>query len=742
MKKHMAAKRGLKDNSCHPALAIAITTALVMGPVAHAQEAEGATAQSEAEDNSPRMMSTVYVSAQKKTKSEQAQDVPIAVSAFSEGQLDALNYRNLEDIKSLVPNVTLDANGNSRTHANFTIRGLGANSSIVTIEPAVGVFVNGVYQGIPAGNVLDSYDLSNVQVLRGPQGTLFGRNVTGGAILLETRRPSGKKGGEVKASYETGPEYSVAGAFETPLVENVADLRVAAYYKKDEGWFTNEFDGSDFGKEETWLIRPTLVLHLADNVEQTFILEYGKSEGDGPPEQGLNLVGVGDGFQLNMDEPGIAQSEWTAFTSETNVNVSFGDGVVTNVFGYKKYDGLGLSDIDATPLPLFHSWGSVDQEQFSNELRYAGTFGGLDLTTGVFYFTQDIFLAEERNPFVAGRQGGGGRQDHSSYGVFAQGTYALNDQWNLTGGLRYSHEEKDAVVIRRQPGGCTVEPARCNFALAQLDDSDSWNSVSPKIGVEYRPNEDIMFYGSYAEAVRSGGFNLRLAAPLDPGTFDQENVSTYEIGTKGDYLDGRVRANLAAFYSEFDNLQRTVNAVIPGTGNIVQTLTNGANAESRGIEGDFIIAPTEGVEILANFGYTDMEYTEVFFDLNGDGVVDGTDLDLKTPRVSPWSYGFGLLGWHDFSNGGELRGQIFYSYRDEQAATDSNDLFYPDREDVKVNITYLFPNERFEVSLYGRNLTDEVPDNGAKLRVPSFPSGGFRSIGEGRSVGVSGRLKF
>lgn len=702
------------------------------------EDADTEVTSADAPEDDSSLLNVIVVTAQKGREGEAVQDIPVAITAFSGAQLEALNFRTVDDLTIATPNVTLDRNGNSRTHANFTIRGLGANSSIVTIEPAVGLFVNGVYQGIPAGTVVDNFDVQNVQILRGPQGTLFGRNVTGGAVLIETKRPSGDTGGELQASIETGPEYSIAGAFETSIVPDAVDFRIAGYYRKDEGWFTNDFDGSKFGKLETFFVRPTIVLSPNGPVRQTFIGEYGEANGDGPAEQGLNLIGEDDGFKLVMDNPGWSKPRWYSVTSETEIDTAFGDGVVTNVFGYRNYESDGSSDIDATGLPLFHSNGYVKQDQISNELRYAGRFGNLDLTVGTFMFFQDIFLVEDRDPFVGGAQGGGGTLDHSSYAAFAQGTYHLTDQLSLTAGLRYSYEEKTARVVRRQRRGCIVETRECDLSLAEINDSDSWDSLSPRVGIDFQPNSDMLFYASYSEATRSGGYNLRLASPLDAGIFDQENVKAYEAGAKLDLFDRSVRANLAVFHMQFDNLQRTVNQTINGS-NIVQTLTNGANAKSTGFESEFIIAPVDGIEILANLAYTDMEYTEVFFDLNGDNVVNDVDLALRTPRVSKWSYGGGIVGRTPIGQG-ELRGQVVYAYRSDQAADDANNLFYPSRNDLRANIAYTFPGDQIELSIYGRNLLNEVPDSGAKLIVPAFPSGGFRAIDEGRTIG--GQIKY
>jgi iron complex outermembrane receptor protein len=689
------------------------------------------------------MLEEIIVSAQKKSVAESVQDVPIAITALSGNQLDALNFRALDDIATISPNVTLDRNGNSRSHANFTIRGSGVNSSIPTVESAVGLFVNGVYQGIPAGSVLDNFDMGNIQILRGPQGTLFGRNVTGGAVLVETRRPSGETGGELKTSLETGLEYGVTAAYETSLSPGKVDARVAVYYRKDEGWFKNEFDGSDFGKAKTIFARPTFLFHLNDDIEETLIIEYGSSEGDGAAEQGYNLIGVGDGFQINLNERGHNDVNWTSLTSETTVNVAFGDGVITNVFGWRNYEQELGYDVDGSPFTVLHTDSYMDQEQFSNELRYAGNFEGFEVTVGAFYFTQDLFLVEGRlRSGGAVYQGSGGEQSHDSFGVFSQIGWNLTDDLKLVTGLRYSSEKKDVKVVRRTTsGGCFIATKTCDFSTPGiLDENESWDSISPKLSLEYTLSDNVMFYATYSEATRSGGYNLRISTPLDPGVFDQEDVTNYELGMKSDLMDGRIRLNSAVFHTELDDLQRTVNAAVGNS--IIQTITNGADAEIDGIEVDLTISVVEGMELMFNAGYIDMGYTDVFFDLNGDGVLDDKDKGLDTPRVSPWSAGLTALGYYNFDSGASLDGRISYSYRDAQAANDANKSEFSKRNDVAANITYTFPEANVELSIYGRNLLDHVPNSGAGQPIPPWPSGGFRSIGEGRSVGVSAKVYF
>jgi iron complex outermembrane receptor protein len=684
------------------------------------------------------LMDDIVVTAQKKSVGERAQDVPIAITAMGEAQLEALKVRSLGDLNAVSPNVTLDENGTVKGYANFTIRGSSQNSSVPSLEPGVGLFVDGVYQGVSAGSVSDNFDFSNVQILRGPQGTLFGRNVTGGAVLVETARPTDDFGGYLRASLETGLEYSLQGAVNVPLVPDTLTARVAGYYRKDEGWFTNEFDGSSFGKTETFIVRPTIKLETGA-LTQTFITEYGNVNGHGPALQARNPINS-DPFVISLNDPGLTDRRWYSVTSETTIDVGFGDGTITNVLGYRNIEDLSRVDLDASASQLFIGNFLIDQSQWSNELRYAGRFGSAEITTGLYYLHQDLVYREARAPFVAGDRGGGGHQEQNSYGIFGQTTLHFTDNLNVIGGLRYSHEEKSAQIVRLTVGRCVDVRQICDFNDAPtVDTKRSWNSFSPKVGVNYKVNPDTLVYASFSKAVRSGGFNVRLSDPRDPGTYDQENLTAYEAGVKADLLDRSLRINLAGFINDFKGLQRTVSTFV-GT-SILQTIDNSADARIKGIELDITIQPSRELQFVAGVGYLKAHYTDIRADLSGDGVVDQKDYDLRLSRVPSWSVSAGAIYTREFASGAMLRGQLFYSHRSDQAGQDNNTVIYPDYEDLRADITFTLPNRATSLSVFGRNLTDEARNTGSNGPL-GFPSGGFKDITEGRSLGVEVRHNF
>ena len=509
---------------------IALGVAAALPTAALAQGAAGA------------LRDEILVTATKKADAENVQDVPLAVTAYGAEQLDALKVRDLESLSYAMPNVSLDDIGTAPGVANFAIRGLGINSSIPSIDPTVGTFVDGVYLGVNAGVVLDIFDLESIEVLRGPQGILFGRNTTGGAELINTKKPGDEWEADMKLAAETGARgtgmnYYAMGAVGGPLVEDVLRARVAVYYNNDNGWFERYLGGpangqpdafEDFGKAETFLIRPSLYWTPSEAFELTLRYEHGDVESDGPAAQnhtnGLGQTNVffsapRDSFDFSIDEPGFADQKWDQITADARIDMG-GLGLITNIFGWRDYESVTLSDIDATPRLLFHADATTDQEQFSNEIRYNNRFfDAVDLTVGFFYFRQDLAYNENRTIAFGSRLFfGGGVQDQKTWAGFGQFDIDLSDRFTLNLGARYTREEKDVVIsnlvlnsnlpaVANPSPACDVRiPGDC---IEDFVDSDSWNNFTPKVGFEWRPVDDLNVYAHWTQGIRSGGYNFR-----------------------------------------------------------------------------------------------------------------------------------------------------------------------------------------------------------------------------------------
>ena len=460
-----------------------------------------------------RVLQTVTVSATKKQNVENVQDVPIAVTAFNADTLDALNVTTVEDLSYTSPNVSLDDVGTARGTANFSIRGLGVNSSIPSIDPAVGVFQDGVYLGINNGVVVDLFDLESVEVLRGPQGLLFGRNTTGGALVINTARPTDEFSYKARARFDGpidgdrgGLNSTVQGIVSGPLIEDVLNGKIGAYYNTDAGYFKNQYDGDNHGEAQTAIYKGALEFFPTERLSFLLNAQYSDSYVDGPTGQNRGIY-ERDTFDFSINNPGFGDSETIFGSLRTDYDVDFGNGTITNIFGYRDYSGTSSGDIDATPQTLFHSNAEIEQEQISNELRYAGTFGDVDLTTGLYYFDQTLDYTEIRD-LPPTRPGalpaslpwvfyGGGSVDHTVYGAFANVDYSITPDLIATAGLRYSKEEKDADVTYIRPRfACSVVDGTCpvegNNELLGLigvtepngfSDGDEWSNWTPKVGL-------------------------------------------------------------------------------------------------------------------------------------------------------------------------------------------------------------------------------------------------------------------
>ncbi len=715
------------------------------------------------------LLEEVVVTARK--REEMSQQVPIAISAFNSDQLEALKVRKIDDLTVGIPNVSLDDIGTAKGIANFAIRGLGVNSSIPSIDPTVGVFVDGVYMGQNAGVVIDMYDISSIEVLRGPQGTLFGRNVTGGAVLINTKKPTEEFEFSAKSAYEGNPNgdggtgFYAMGALGGQISETFG-ARLSAYYHDDDGWFTNLKNGSNHGASETTVIRPVVTFNPTDNLSMTMRWEHTESNGDGPSAQN-HTNGSGrsgnfahfdrDSFDFSIDEPGFYDFENDLVTFQLDWDVGIGDGTVTNIFGWKDYTSTTLGDIDAQPVWLFHAPAWNNQEQYSNELRYVGTFGEANVTTGVYWFTNEINYHERRNllgyllggaaPYIV--QDGGGNYNVDSLAWFGSVDYNINESWTLTGGLRFSKEDKDAEIaslirnVSTYPSRAKVcnvvtgDPKYCPFDFV---DSDSWNSVDGKIGATWNIDNDLRAYGHISRSHRSGGYNLRNTAidtvNFGPGPFDQEEVTNYEIGFKSE-VGGRGRLNGALFYQTIDNMQREVNLPDPIAG-VVQVIKNTADASIWGIELDGVFALGHNTVLLGSIGWIDTSYDKIYFDLNGDRVIDQKDKALTPPRAPELTWSIGLTNDLSLGDWGLLSSRISYAYRDESYYTDSNLGWLLDQEILEAGLDW-HAGEHWMFSLYGKNLLDSV-NHGGDTQLPNLlgpvPTGGtFSPLVKGKVVG-------
>ena len=715
------------------------------------------------------IMEEMLVTVRKKGDAEIAQDVPLAITTFGADQLDALFVQRLDDLSYSAPNVQLEQVGTFPGVQNFSIRGQGINSSIPSVDPTVGTFVNGVYMGVTYGVVIDMFDVERVEVLRGPQGTLFGRNVTGGAVLLRTARPDGEFGFRVRGQATGDERYNLAADIEGSLIDDVLAGKFVAYYDRDEGYFGNTnpaapvdqptlelldpdvthfypATGRNVGELETWLFRPTLVWDATDELELTLIGESGRSDGDGAqwgdvtaqrgaqPENlppGVTEVSIGGDpteFSTNADEMGTTDMDWQQVTFELNWDIGFGNGTITNIAGWRDVEIDSVTDVDSIFLPLFTAGGYTEQDQWSNELRYFGTFlEDWDVTLGAYYFEQDILYRESR--YIGGGAGAdflgpplmlplpgfnlalGGDMQHEVWGLFWNNQIRLPANLTLEAGIRYTDEKKDAQIVE---GGCPdLSFDTCVFS----DLSGDWDNWTPKIGLDWRFTETAMVYAFWARGVRSGGFNFRNAKPtvILPGPTDEEQQDSYEAGIKSEWFDNRLRANVAVFYNEIDDMQRELNLPDPDVV-VLQGTVNAGDATIKGIEFDVVALFTENFSMDASLGIQDGEYDSV-----NPALLPGT-IGEELPRLAPWNYSVGATYDIFLGDLGLITLRANYAYRDENPYNDSNTAWFDPQRRASASVNWTSPEDHWRVSLWGKNLKDEA-NWGNLTQLPAGPAG-------------------
>jgi len=447
---------------------------------------------------------------------------------------------------------------------------------------------------------------------------------------------------------------------------------------------------------------------------------------------------------VNIDTEGSTDISWDSITLESNIEVGFGDGVITTILGWRQIENTAISDLDSGPNRIFDIGVFLDQEQFSAETRYNGTFFDDRLTTtfGFYYFTQDLIYREFRD-IVGNISTLGGNQDQFTLGAFISNEFKLTDTLAISAGGRYTFEEK-SVETAFLGGGATppcvfASTADCIFDFTGEQD---YENFSPKVGVQWQVSDDAQIYGSWSRGFRSGGFTLRNTSAEPPGPTDEESQTAFELGFKGDWFNGRLRTNLALFRSEISDLQRTITTTsdIPPFTDIVQATRNTADAVIQGLEFETSLFVTDNFVLSGHLGLQDGDYENVIFDLNLDGVVDEADAALELPLLAEVTWGVSGNYTQEVP-GGELDLLASYNFRSEAESNDENEAgtTQPSRNIVDASIRYTTEDERLSLAVFGKNLTNEVINQ----TITSLGGlGTIQPLAKGRVFGVEATVNF
>ena len=610
----------------------------------------------------------IVVTAQRRRESQQS--VPIAISAFSADTLSQRGIATPLQLINYVPNM-FGSNNTGLGSANaYYIRGLGNTETIATFDPPVGTYVDDIYMSRQNGNNFAFFDIDRIEVLRGPQGTLFGRNTTGGAINVVLKRPAETIGGYMEVAYGAYDKKLVRGSIDLPANAFV-QAKISGYFQDDDGYVHNTTTGERLNDSDMAGLRGAVQVKWTDTLTWNVSAAYMRNDGENianfdcdPRNPGncagrfattglrsklapgaaspyagtLDLVSLLGGRVLPQEVTGrkaffglgnrvdtqiyTSNVEWAA--SEA-FNVSFITGYIDmrQKYALDFADGRGLPNV-SNPTPAvagfprggFTIVNDGKHSQFSQEIKATGSvFGGaVDYVAGAFYLDEDntTDFADVFGPsfLLADRTL---RNTATAKAGYVQADFNASAQWKLTAGIRYTDEEKTFAIADNR-ALCTPLIARCldttnmTVGAVRIPTTQRTKVWTPRFALNYIPNDDMLFFASATRGFKSGGWNARGSAPNTLLPFDPEKVWSYELGAKTAFLDRRLRINLTGFWLETQDLQTPSAFIDPVTGAATFITQNFADYRNRGVELEIVAAPTKGLSLYANLGYQKDRY--------------------------------------------------------------------------------------------------------------------------------------
>lgn len=733
-------------------------------------------------------------------RQDNLQDIPVAVSALDAESLVSPIIDDVRDLAGRVPGLVVDNVAAGPSAAAISIRGISFEDIEKSFDPAVGVMVDGVFIGTNTGQLLDSFDMERLEVLRGPQGTLFGRNTIAGVISVRRTRPTadpGVRGSFLLANYDTRRARLVANSGD---IGDILRLKGFFFWDKTGGFYRSARDGGRDGEYEVLTGGLTALITPFDGVEAEITYEHIRERGEtivAPLSQTPAPGRAGDVICFAPGAPGFAAPQecnrfglpgrgvYTNFSAldtpvrndtdavTANVDVELGGGfLLKSITGWRRNEESVRQDFDAVAADFFDTLREQDYEQFTQELRVQGNVAEwLDLLVGAYYFRSEYQLDQTTNlgavltapaPPASLRA----YTDHESESIagFADARIKLSDRLTIGVGGRYTEDkkrifnnygripdlvrlsvpgfgERDCVQVVGllpapfPPGIPAYAPAN-NCSGRATFDQFTWRA-----SVDYQIAENKLVYASYNKGFRSGGFNGRAASPLSLGPYFPETVDAYEVGLKADWLDRKLRTNIALYHSKYNNKQEEiVEPAPPGSANPQETVVrNASSATIQGIEAEIVMQPVRAFTVTTTFAYTDAEFDSFLNDVTGDFIPD--DVSTLSLRRAPKYQASVALDYSQDIGRGRLAASTVLRYQSKYftcivparpvtpgAVVNDPRCQTRDREDLAATVSYSLPVGTGEVqfSVFGRNLTD-FRDIGSTL-----PVAGLLTFGTGR----------
>jgi iron complex outermembrane receptor protein len=803
------------------------------------------------ERHAPRVDS-VLVTARK--TEESAQDVPVAMTAVT-AELKLATVRDLKDLNGYSANVRIDNDPSRAGAAAVTIRGISpTRTDDNSFDSPIAIMIDGIYLGSLSGQVLENFDIERIEILRGPQGTLYGRNTVGGVLNAIRTRPTGEYGAKVQYTYGRWNTNEFRGVFNAPIVRE--KLAVKAFFSSlnSDGWYYNTFRDARQPKREYLNYGGTFLFTPNDWFEAKFTVERFEDDSQGaayltnwnfapgvlPPTGRPEDPNYAGGFlscflpqilglpidhvpcrttipfpkkEISTDLPNPGQVHTTAYTLDLSADINE-DLKAVGLFGYRDMREYRKYDFDGTEADHITIERDNTYEQFSGEVRLEGSWdtgmGKVNALIGGYYWYSDFnqnwvtggdfwtFIGALNAPALGGGYSlatntwfnpalansifpgltpvgaclankfgntrcdtGAGDvaygpklvqklfedQKTKSQAVFAHADWEFYPGLTLEVGIRWTYEKKHFVAAQAYlaPLSRVNEFNFPEFAGENGFLQNSWNDISPKAGLSWKPTDDILVYGSYAEGWHSGGFfgvNQNVA-DFERDQYDPEHSRSFELGVKAQWFDNRLQTNIALFHNTFKNKQEQSIQFDETTNTVATVFSNVANVVYKGIEAEIQAAVTDGLNVFGSIGYLDAKYKDFFTDVNPNDDCTGApecivDATYLKPRNAP-DLTLGVGGTYTVPVGpGDLQFNLKYSYISKVEGNLLNQTLgrIPPRDDLSASVSYIWNDYR--VTVFGRNLTNErweVPS----IIAPLFASG---TVGPGWSWGVELAAEF
>jgi len=733
--------------------------------------AEGQTTSQEPYSEEHQGLEEIIVMARKREQS--IQDVSISITAFSGEEVQDLRIANAQELSWYTPGMyATGSKGDS--DPLYTIRGIGLNDAFPNNSPTVGLYLNEVNQPFTPMMSTMLFDIERVEVLKGPQGTLYGRNTTGGAINIFTKRPGAELNGFARADYGNYNRFEFEGAIGGPFSDTLGG-RLAIYtIQQGEGWVYNAYNGQDIGEVDQTSVRGTLEYTPNEQVEVLFTGYYSEDNSDssarehvgfldgafsgslcqgaleGRRDEGpcVSFLGYSDPYpdRYTVENSSIYGQGVDADNYGFSLAVAWdlGGATLNSVTGYSNYDRVYTEDSDGTPIIMIDTQQTTEIDVFSQELRLSNsTSSGFEWLLGA-YFTHDEMFADfqqalDEHVFLT-RVAQNFTQPTTAWALFGYTTVPVTDRVSLVGGLRYTNEKKDFDYFGYDldPFGTTNMPAFGVVPVPEYHDSISHNDWTGEFGVEFHVTEDTLVYGTIAKGFKSGGYKGAISftlAELEP--FDPETLYAYEIGIKSTSDDDTLRVNAAGYYYDWHDFQAFVTEIRSGVPVLV--LSNAGDAEVYGMEVDLTWQPIDGLQISGGANWMHTEITK-YNAIPGTGDNTGNKL-ANSPGfmfngLARYEFALSETGWRAYVGSDVIyRGKVYYSLGNNGQSSQEGMWLWNARLGV------ISPDGLWDLSLWGQNLTDKFYvtqsyDNLGGI----FPSQNF--LGMPRTYGLSARYHF